>query len=73
MEVYIIGKLNNWSLFTHKNLFGLSSRKAEKCRTHLPLYQNISVKIHTNFFLSSGGYNIKINYLKNKMRSKLFI
>ena len=36
--------------------------------THLPLFQNMSVKIHSNFFLSSGGSNFKINYLKNKMR-----
>ena len=28
----------------------------------------MSVKIYTNFFLSSGGYNFKINYLKVKMR-----
>ena len=30
--------------------------------------KNISVKNCTNFFLSSGGYNFKINYLKDKMR-----
>ena len=39
-------------------------------RTHFPLFQNMSVKIYTNFFLSSGGYNFKINYLKDKMRDK---
>ena len=37
-------------------------------RAHLPLFQNMSVKIYTNFFLSSGGYNFKINYLKDQMR-----
>ena len=37
-------------------------------RTDLPLFQNISIKIYTNFFLSSRGYNFKINYLKDKMR-----
>ena len=37
-------------------------------RTHRPLFQNMSVKIYTNVFLSSGGYNFKINYLKDKMR-----
>ena len=36
--------------------------------THLLLFQNMSTKLHINFFLSSGGYNFKINYLKNKMR-----
>ena len=34
--------------------------------THLPLFQKISVNIYTNFFLSSGGYNFKINNLKDK-------
>ena len=29
---------------------------------------NMSVKVYTNFFLSSGGFNFKINYLKDKMR-----
>ena len=28
----------------------------------------MSVKIYTNFFLSSGDYNFKANYLKDKMR-----
>ena len=28
----------------------------------------MSVKIYTDFLLSSGGYNFKINYLKDKMR-----
>ena len=28
----------------------------------------MSVKIYTNFFLSSRGYNFKINYLRDKMR-----
>ena len=36
--------------------------------THLPLIQNISVKIYTNFCLFSGGYNFKINYLKDTER-----
>ena len=31
------------------------------------LFQNMSVKIYT-IFLSSGGYNFKINYLKGKLR-----
>ena len=37
-------------------------------RTHLPLFQNMSVKIDTNFFLSSGECNFKINYLKDQLR-----
>ena len=34
--------------------------------THLSLFQNVPVKGYTNFFLSSGSYNFKINYLKIK-------
>ena len=37
-------------------------------RTCHPLFQDMSVKIYINFFLSSGGYNFKISYLKNKRR-----
>ena len=33
MDVDIIGKLNDETLFTYKNLFGLFFRKAEICRT----------------------------------------
>ena len=32
------------------------------------LFQNMSIKIYTNLFLYSGGYNLKTNYLKDKMR-----
>ena len=42
-------------------------------RTHLPLFQNMSVKIYTNFILTSGGYNLKINYLKDKMRHGMWV
>ena len=35
---------------------------------HLPLFQSMSVKIYTNFLLSSGSSNFKISYLKDKMR-----
>ena len=31
----------------------------------------MSVKIYTNFFLSSGGWDFKINYLKDKMRHRM--
>ena len=100
MDIVITGKLNDWTLFTYKNSFGLFSRKAEICqtwktnafynssmsssaksccsytityillfcidistktdrglwfnRTHVPLFQNMSSKIYTNFFLPSG-------------------
>ena len=40
--------------------------------TYLPLFQNMSVKIYTNFFLLSG-YNFKINYSKNKMKHRMCI
>ena len=33
----------------------------------------MSVKIFVNFFLSSGGYNLKINYLKDKMRHRMCV
>ena len=42
-------------------------------RTYLLLFQNMSVKIYINFFLSSGGYNFKINYLKDKMRHGMWV
>ena len=108
MDIDIIGKPNDWALFTFKKLFGLFFRKAEICRawkikkllrfyhntyvllfcidlytkpyrdlwfnrTHLPLFQNMSVKIYIKFFLSSGGYNFKINYLKDKMRHGMWV
>ena len=34
---------------------------------YLTLLQNMSVKHYTNFLLSPGDYNFKINYLKDKM------
>ena len=34
---------------------------------YLTLLQNMSVKNYTNFLLSPGDYNFKINYLKDKM------
>ena len=43
-------------------------------RTHLPLFQIMSVKIYTNFFLFSGGFNFKTNnYLKGKMRKGIWV
>ena len=39
--------------------------------THLLSFQNMSVKINSNFFLSSGGYSFKLNYLKDKMRYRM--
>ena len=113
----ITGKLNDWTLFMYKNLFGLFSSKAEiswirrinvsyilsssaksywgymnNCillfcidlstkpyqslwfnGTHLPLFQNMSIKIYYIFFLSSGGCNFKINYLKDKMRYGMWV
>ena len=113
-----IEKLNDLTLFTYKNLFGLLSRKAETLKTwkidgsyffeflcqkllklyyntyiplfciylptksyrelwfnqaHLPAFQNISVKIYFIYFLSSGGYIFKINYLKHKMRHAMWV
>ena len=34
----------------------------------LPLFQKMSVKIYTNFFLSSERYKFKINYSNDTMR-----
>ena len=42
-------------------------------RAHLPLFRSISIKIDINFFLSSGGHNFKINYLKDKMRQGMWV
>ena len=42
-------------------------------RTHFPLFQDLSLKIYINFFLSSGGYNFKINYSKDKMRHGMLV
>ena len=41
--------------------------------THLPLFQNMFVKIYINFFLSSAGYNFKVSYLKDKMRHEIWV
>ena len=41
-------------------------------RTHLLLFQNMSVKIYTNFF-SSSGFNVKINNLKDKMTDGMWV
>ena len=42
-------------------------------RTHLPLFQNISVKIYTIFFIFKTLYDFKINYLKDKMRHEMWV
>ena len=42
-------------------------------QTHLLLFQNMPLKTYANFFLSSGGYNLKINYLKDKMRQGIWV
>ena len=41
--------------------------------THHLLFQYMSVKIYTIFFLSSGDYNFKANYLKDKMRHGMWV
>ena len=40
---------------------------------NFPLFQKMSVKIYTNFVLSSGRYHFKINYLKDKMRLEMWV
>ena len=42
-------------------------------RTHVPLFQKISIKMYTNFFLSLELYNFKISYLKDKMRNRMWV
>ena len=59
---------NTYILFFCINVSKTPYRGLRFNQTLLPLFQNMSVKIYTNFFLSSGGYNLKINYLENKMR-----
>ena len=39
---------------------------------NLSLFRNMSIKIYTNFFLSLGGYNFKINNLKYKSRCEMY-
>ena len=46
MEIDIIEKLNELSLFTYKNLFKLFFRKAEICQTK---------KINTSYILNSSA------------------
>ena len=33
MDILVIGKLNDWTVFTDKNLFGLIAKKAEISQT----------------------------------------
>ena len=116
MDIDIILKLYDWTLFTCKNLFRLFSGKAEIYRTwkinasnvlnssakscwdytilyplilHRFIYKTVSsFTIYSNtspviskyvrkilylFFLSSGVYNFKVNYLKNKMRHEIWV
>ena len=54
MDLDIIENLNDWTLFTYKNLFGLFSRKTEIYQTY---------KINAPYILSSSakscwGYTI---------------
>ena len=42
-------------------------------QTHLPLFQKMSVKIYTNFFLSLERYNFKLNYFKDKIRHWIWV
>ena len=42
-------------------------------RTHLPLFQKMSVKIYTIIFFFLQRYNFKINYLKDKMRQGMWV
>ena len=48
MDTNITGKLNDWTLFTYKKLFGLFSRKAKICWTW---------KFNASFILSSSTKN----------------
>ena len=41
--------------------------------TYLPLFQNMSVKIYSKFFFSSGGSNFEICYFKDKMRYGMWV
>ena len=61
-------QLNTYILLFCSDLSAKLCRGLWFNRIHLPLFQNMSIKIYTNFFLYSGGYNLKTNYLKDKMR-----
>ena len=59
-------------IFSYSLMFSKPFRGLWFNQTHLSLFQNISIKIYTNF-LSSGGYNFKINYVKDKMRHGMWV
>ena len=40
---------------------------------HVSLFQNMFIKIYTDFFLSSGGYNFKINCLKETQNKSSYL
>ena len=115
MDMNIIGKLNDWTLFVYKIYLDYFLRRLKLDKlgksirltfwvpvprvvvvntyillfcidlstkpyqglwfngTHLPLFQKLSVKIYSIFFLSSGGSNFKINYSKDKMRYGMWV
>ena len=63
---------------TYTLLFGidLSTKRYQGLwfnRTHPPFFQNMSVKIYTNFFSSAGGYSFKINFLKDNVRPRIWV
>ena len=64
---------NSYILFSCIDLATKQYRGLWFNRTHLLLFQNMSVRIYTNFPLSSGGYNFKIIYLKDKMRYGMLV
>ena len=64
---------NTYIILSSKDLSTKLYRGLWFTRTHLLLFQNMSVKIYINFFLSSGGYSFKTNYLKDKMRYRIWV
>ena len=64
---------NTYVLLLYIDLSTKSYRGLWFNRTHLPLFQKMSVKIYTIFFLSLELYNFKINYLKDKIRHGMWV
>ena len=62
-----------YTLLFYTDLYTKPYHRLRFNQTHLPLFQNMSVKFYTIFFLSSGVYNFKINCLKNKMRHEIWV
>ena len=63
----------SWTREANASYIFSSTAKRWFNRTHLPLFQNMSVNIYYNFSLSSGGSKFKINDLNDIMRYGMWV